>query len=586
MSDLATYFTEEAIVRLLCKYRAKHSHKRHKLHMMRDISLTDGTNKIKEAKFNKEFKFLNSHFPTRNNWVKLNERERKTYKDSVTRNIEQLYKTYRFYKKRNLLPDQQDLWYRNLLAFVAEIQSTVNNITSYSFVKPRLTGILKKEGSVKNGILNEYRPITIYGLHDRIITSITARYMIDFFDNYFYNCSFAFRSSQDKNNIYNHHKCIQRINTYRESKESLWVAECDIQKFFDTVNHKHLKNILLEHCNILHSKENKSIDPLALQVFDKFLESFAFNKDVYTKNGDDGWWAKSHLKPKSEFKWVEEGLTSTYGKEYLSQRIGVPQGNALSCFVANLLMHNIDSKVLESDSNLLYVRFCDDMVVIHPDKKSCERALENYKNELIENYLIFHSPVKCSGYLEKKACKDFWKSKSKEPYHWNNPYKNSEAIPWLSFVGYQIKYSGEVRIRKQSIIKEKKKHVKEVQLVLKAIDHDKGNLNSSSRLSKNQIVCSLHTRLISMSVGRIKFHNYKSKNQGLCWTNGFEMIREENHMYIKRQLRGLDNFREKQIWRLDQELKSLGKPSHNPELYKESYFGSPYSYHNYIVKHK
>jgi len=549
--------------------------------MMRDISLGKSTNKIKEEKFNAEFKLITSLFPTRRNWVRLNERERKKYTDSVTRNVEQLYKSYKIYDNANIHENLQEDWYKNLNTFINGVSDSVKNINHYTFEKPRLTGILKKEGTI-----NEYRPITVYKLHDRIITTLTARYFIDTFDNYFHNCSFAFRSTLDRDKIFTHHESVKEILDYQVGKDNLWVAECDIQKFFDTVNHKHIKNILKEHCEKINDTIGKEIDLAAVTVFDKFLESFAFNYDVYSKNNDGKWWADNNLKPNSEFKWVEKLLENTYGETYLKERIGVPQGNALSCFVANLLLHNIDSKIISSDEQLLYVRFCDDMVVIHSNEKKCGKALEIYKSELVENYLIFHRPEKCDGYLNKQACKAFWKSKSKIPYEWNNPYTHDLAIPWLSFVGYQIKYSGEVRIRKQSITKEKKKHVKEVENILKAVEHSAGDVNSTSRLSKRQIIYSLNTRLISMSVGRVKHYNYKNKNQGLCWTNGFEVIKDINHSYISRQLRGLDSFREKQIWRLNQELKDLNKKSHKPEAPEEKrYFGSPYSYHNYIIKH-
>lgn len=225
------------------------------------------------------------------------------------------------------------------------------------------------------------------------------------------------------------------------------------------------------------------------------------------------------------------------------------------------------------------------MILMHKDKQVCKNALEIYKLELKVNYLSFHTPTECLNYLEKKKCDQFWKSKSKEPYLWDNPKEKVNAIPWLSFVGYQIKYNQDIRIRKQSINKEKRKQVKEVQNVLKAIRHEEGKLNETSRKSKRQIVFSLQQRLHSMSVGRIQLHNYQDGKQGLCWTTGFEMIKGNKNKNISKQLKGLDSFREKQIWRLGQELKELNKKSVNPEFLQddeEIYFGSPFSYHNYL----
>ena len=83
MEKLSDYFTEDTIVKLLCDYRAKHSHRRHKLHMMRQISLHKKTNKIEIKKINPEFETLQRIFPSRRNWIRLNENERKIFNDSI-----------------------------------------------------------------------------------------------------------------------------------------------------------------------------------------------------------------------------------------------------------------------------------------------------------------------------------------------------------------------------------------------------------------------------------------------------------------------------------------------------------------------
>lgn len=580
MTTFIDYFSEDNIVKLLCKYRAKHAHKRHKMHMLRDISISKSTDRIKQEKYSSEFKFLTTLFPSRRKWKKLKQSERKQYPDSVKRNYNQLYKSYKTYSKLNIPYGEQEKWFRLLSEFVQDIQFTIQDIDKYNLAKPVVRGIFKKQG-----VVNEYRPITLYELKDKIITTLSARYFTDIFDDYFFSCAFAFRSKLNKDFAFNHHECINSINNYKKDKENLWVAECDIQKFFDTVNHKHIKKVFLHHIEALENKNNKIVDTTAIKIFDKFLESFAFNFDVYTKNDDTKWWIDNRYKPNSQFKWVEETLRKAYGNQYLDYRIGVPQGNALSCFVANLLLHNVDEKVLKLSNDLLYIRFCDDMVVMHKDRDTCAKALEIYKESLLENYLVFHNPEKCLGYLNKNLCRAFWRSKSKEPYLWSNPYKIGEAIPWLSFVGYQIKYTGEIRIRKSSIDKEKRKQVKEVENILNAVEYYKNNVNNASRKSKKQIIHSLNERLVSMSVGRVEFHNYKDKNQGLCWTNGFRSILNSDNDYIDRQLRSLDNFREKQVWRLKQHLRQLEKDSYKPKTHDKKYFGSPFSYYNYIVQH-
>ena len=583
MISLPEYFSEENIVKLLANYRAKHSHRRHKLHMMRDISLHDNTKKIKINKSNVEFEKLQSIFPARRKWLKLNEKERKKYDNSIKRVARRLHKCYACYKQKKIPLEHCEEWYQNLISLVNDIRLKIENLEAYKMQSPKIFGILKKLGKVKT----EYRPIAIYELEDRVISSLTARYLTDFFDHYFFDCSFAFRSS--KSDVkYNHHKSIEKIIDYRSEKKNIWVSECDIQKFFDTVNHNHIKEVFTGHIKSIELLHSKAVDKNAILIFNKFLNSFSFNIDVYPKNNIKEFWKDNKLKENGYFKWIEKDLIVDYGLDYLDNRIGVPQGNAISCFISNLLLHNIDSKVREVCSEIFYVRFCDDMILMHENKIKCQQGLDVYKAELKKNFLLYHEPSYCGDYLIKENWKKFWReSKSKEPYLWANPKEEHNAFPWLSFVGYQIKYDQDVRLRRDAIRKEKRKQVKQVENILKAIAISEGDLNSTSRKSSKQLIFSLQTRLSSMSVGRIKLHNYKSAEQGLCWTNGFEIVKGKNNKSISKQLKQLDSFREKQIWRLRKELKSLSKKSENPDLHgDEMFFGSPYSYHNYLNSHK
>ena len=60
------------------------------------------------------------------------------------------------------------------------------------------------------------------------------------FDDYFQDSSYAFRSQKNDNNkILSHHDCIIDILKFRNKHidKELYVAECDMKKFYDTVNH-------------------------------------------------------------------------------------------------------------------------------------------------------------------------------------------------------------------------------------------------------------------------------------------------------------------------------------------------------------
>jgi hypothetical protein len=202
----------------------------------------------------------------------------------------------------------------------------------------------------------------------------------------------------------------------------------------------------------------------------------------------------------------------------LSNRIGVPQGGALSCLIANIILDSVDRRIYgEKDSNTFYARFCDDMVLMHTNKEICNEKFNDYQTGIKEVKLISHKSRSFRDYRT-----EFWASslKSKAPYKWAE-YKIDDRdlaqnVPWVSFVGYQIRYDGLIRIRKSSIEKELKKQVSETAKIinpLKAVGR--------SDINWKAVVFRLQQRLISMAVGRMQINNQSLK---LCWTAGFNEI--------------------------------------------------------------
>ena len=128
--------------------------------------------------------------------------------------------------------------------FVSEIKSDIHDIetSEFKFTKPEILGIKKEKE--KEVII--YRPIALYNFKDKIICSLTTRYLVLYFESIFneLNCSYAFRPPNSKGKVPDHHDCIQDILNYKNSFPKLWVSECDIQKFFDTVQHNHILEVL------------------------------------------------------------------------------------------------------------------------------------------------------------------------------------------------------------------------------------------------------------------------------------------------------------------------------------------------------
>jgi hypothetical protein len=66
---------------------------------------------------------------------------------------------------------------------------------------------------------------------------------------------------------------------------------------------------------------------------------------------------------------------------------------------------------------------------------------------LEEQKLPYHKP-KAVWFYDK----NFWGRKSKAPYRWTGK-KWFGCVPWVQFVGYQVRYDGLVRIKKDSFNK-------------------------------------------------------------------------------------------------------------------------------------
>lgn len=562
--------------------------------MIRHVSKHESTNKLSITENHTNFKFLQTIFPSRRSWKKLNEKERKIFTDTNKVNTRRLIKSIEIVKlqisKGSPAPD----WYKNLMSFIYQIQADIENImvTDFMISQPNIKGIKKEtviEKATKEQIII-YRPIALYEYRDKIICSLTAKYLINFFEPLFckVNCSFAFRPRRADGTFPTHHDCVDKILEYKDINPNLWVAECDIQKFFDTVQHKHIQNVLDKLANDVYQQFGETLDIKAKKIFNLFLDSFNFQDNIL--NLDNNWFNANKL-PFGKFKWVDQELNSIFGADYTKNySIGVPQGNAISCFIANLILHDVDIAVKDFDKSLFYIRYCDDMILMHFDEQKCKDALSIYMDKIRENFLLYHEPEKFMNYKEQKMGRSFWKKKSKLPFRWDDINKNENNVPWVSFVGYQIDYHKRVRVRKATLKKETKKQIFETQKVIKALGKVHRNKmigNQHARLSKKQTVFRLQQRLISMSVGRVNIYNHRSPlDQGFCWSNGFQKL--GNNSISRKQLRYLDKRRQIQIARLDRELKSITNHTNNtffPEDKKHIKYGGAYSYYNYL-KHK
>jgi hypothetical protein len=100
--------------------------------------------------------------------------------------------------------------------------------------------------------------------------------------------------------------------------------------------------------------------------------------------------------PGAACKWPEQNLKKLHASSDLSQ-IGVPQGGALSCFIANVVLHQAD-KALDRlrrryAIKFTYLRYCDDMILVSKTKDECKAAFDAYARAARKLLLPIHGPT-------------------------------------------------------------------------------------------------------------------------------------------------------------------------------------------------
>jgi hypothetical protein len=413
-----------------------------------------------------------------------------------------------------------------------------------------------------------YRPLAIYSPQDRALIGHAARYLRTAFDPIFRPESYAFRAPSDGSRPPRHHDAFAALVDYRAARPSraLWVAECDISAFYDTVSHQ-VAQRSFELAAQRVTDRGDALDERARVLFDAYLASYSFTVAARPAAAE---FFRSRQLSGAVLKWPEKQL-SEYWISLESVPIGIPQGGAISCVIANLVLHMADEAVLGSpaarDPDLFYARYCDDMIVAHPSRSECNGALARYLATLERLALPYHAP-EATPYSATH-----WKSKSKWPYRWG-PRCDGD-VPWVAFVGYQLRHDGVLRIRPSSLQKHATKLVRETTSAIAALERR----NWTSRDSRASVLARVEGRLLSLSTGRVPLGLHQLRRGTFCWTDGFHLLRHAGH--IAGQLRRLDRIRTRQLRRLRRRLRQLTSRPSEPRRGQRralKYRGYPFSY--------
>lgn len=169
----------------------------------------------------------------------------------------------------------------------------------------------------------DQRPLGIPTVIDRVVQQAVAQVLSEEWEKEFSENSFGFRPGRGC------HDAIQRVSDYL-NQGKIWIVDLDLSKFFDTVNHSKLLQIL----------SDKIKDGRVISLIHKFLRApVCENGKVGNKN-----------------------------------TIGTPQGGCISPVLANILLNELD-QMLDKEG-ICFSRYADDMMILCNSKYAAERVLK------------------------------------------------------------------------------------------------------------------------------------------------------------------------------------------------------------------
>jgi RNA-directed DNA polymerase len=132
------------------------------------------------------------------------------------------------------------------------LRSLLERAKSGSYVAPpvRRVHIPKGDGS-------ETRPIGIPTFEDKVLQRAVAMLLEAIYEQSFLDCSYGFRPGRSA------HQALRVVQNQTVMMAGRWVLEIDIRKFFDTLDHCHLRDIVRKRVR----------DGVLLRLIDKWLNA-------------------------------------------------------------------------------------------------------------------------------------------------------------------------------------------------------------------------------------------------------------------------------------------------------------------------
>jgi len=189
------------------------------------------------------------------------------------------------------------------------------------------------------------RPIGIPTFEDKVLQRAVAMVLEAVYEQDFCDCSYGFRPGRSA------HDALEALWKGVTELRGGWVLDLDISKFFDSLDHRKLREIL----------DKRVRDGVIRRAIDKWLKAGV----------------------------MKEGLVERPAS-------GTPQGGVISPVLANIYLHEVLDSWFETRvkprlrGRALMVRYADDAVLVFSDRSEAERVLKALEERCASYGLRLH----------------------------------------------------------------------------------------------------------------------------------------------------------------------------------------------------
>ena len=292
------------------------------------------------------------------------------------------------------------------------------------------------------------RPLGIPTFEDKLAQRATLMVLEAMYEQDFLSCSYGFRPGRSA------HQALQNLHDAVMNQRLRWVIDIDIEKYFDSISHAHLRDFL----------DQRVTDGVIRRMIDKWLKAGV----------------------------LEDGLLR-HATE------GSPQGGVISPCLSNIFLHHVLDEWFEFEvrprltGRCTLIRFADDAVLAFEDFLDAKRVLGVLGKRLARYGLTLHP--------DKTRFVDF---RNNRPNGTDHPETNGTSFTFLGFTHIWGKSLAGKNVVRQ--VTAKSRYARALAAV-----------TTWCRINRHQSIPDQHAHLIAMMRGHYAYFGISGNSRRIRW---------------------------------------------------------------------